>query len=332
MSSQHERFLWMTDPWPTLDHTRDTTLRLAEEACNIGAASWWSDVRTLRWRDGNAHLTAHRIERVKRARSSVTFYFGEQLITQIDYFDVIHYRVDPPVDPVYTQPLQILCCAMFQSKQPPEVANPLQTLFASSEKLETLLLDGLAPPTIVSSNVAALRRFGRCFGLTVLKPLNNIIGNGVRLLDWRTPGSSRRAATAIRALSRGQRTPVLLQQYLPSVMSDGEVRLWFVDGELLGSVRKRACRGKFPLNVSAGDKLEPVPCSSSALKLAPCIAAHLKARRIRLAAVDVIGGYVTDFNCLSPGLLVLMEDVLGRNLAREAVEALVTHTNDVVWQ
>ena len=43
---------------------------------------------------------------------------------------------------------------------------------------------------------------------------------------------------------------------------------------------------------------------------------------MRLAAVDVIAGQVTDWNLTSPGMLPIMERVLHQNLAARVVRAL----------
>jgi hypothetical protein len=49
----------------------------------------------------------------------------------------------------------------------------------------------------------------------------------------------------------------------------------------------------------------------------------LRQEAIRLAAVDLIDGWATDFSFTSPGLLPAMEELLGRNLALPIVQALV---------
>jgi glutathione synthase/RimK-type ligase-like ATP-grasp enzyme len=53
------------------------------------------------------------------------------------------------------------------------------------------------------------------------------------------------------------------------------------------------------------------------------IARHLKARRIRLAAIDLIENYVTDFNFTSPGLIPEMEALSGKNLAKSIILRLI---------
>ena len=71
-----------------------------------------------------------------------------------------------------------------------------------------------------------------------------------------------------------------------------------------------------------GSELKTARLSSRERSIATKIGTHLKKRQIRLAAVDLIEGMVTDFNFTSPGLIPQMESVLGENLARIVVKAL----------
>ena len=40
MRKKRPQLLWMTDPWETLDHPRDTSLRLVEEYLRMGVDAW----------------------------------------------------------------------------------------------------------------------------------------------------------------------------------------------------------------------------------------------------------------------------------------------------
>ena len=114
---------------------------------------------------------------------------------------------------------------------------------------------------------------------------------------------------------------MLLQRYLPEV-EQGEKRLWFVDGELLAQVRKRPLPGGFLVDMDKGSSCEACDLTPAEVDLADDVGAALAGEGVRLAAIDVIAGQVTDWNVTSPGLLPLMEDVLQRNLAGEVVRAL----------
>jgi hypothetical protein len=88
------RFLWVTDPWPTLDHAKDTTMRLAQEAALLGYGSYWCDVKSIRFEERRTWVEAAPV-----GSESLT---GEVPPTPIQSMDItsfssIHYRVDPPV-------------------------------------------------------------------------------------------------------------------------------------------------------------------------------------------------------------------------------------------
>ena len=115
--------------------------------------------------------------------------------------------------------------------------------------------------------------------------------------------------------------PILLQKYQPEI-SRGEVRLWFLDGMLLAQARKLPLPHDFRVNIDRGSRLVATLLTAREKKVAAKLARHLRSRGIRLAAVDLIGGLVTDFNFTSPGLLVQMEQITGKNLAGQIIQSL----------
>jgi glutathione synthase/RimK-type ligase-like ATP-grasp enzyme len=114
----------------------------------------------------------------------------------------------------------------------------------------------------------------------------------------------------------------MLQRFLAGIRN-GEQRLWFLDGKLLAAACKRPKAGEFKIDMDRGGTVATTKLSAREKKAALKIGKHLRARGIRLAAVDLIEGYVTDFNFTSPGLLVQMEALLGENLAKPVIRALL---------
>ncbi|MCM2278707.1 MAG: hypothetical protein NDJ89_11590 [Oligoflexia bacterium] len=306
------RFLWITDPWNTLDHERDTTLRLAGEALLLGHECYWCDIHGIRWENGAVLVSARRM----RATATSLDVATEQ---PLSHFDSLQYRTDPPVDLGYLQPLQLLLAGSEARRLP--LTNPAEVLMTANEKLEAAFLGELMPPGIASSQWEPLALFGAREGLTVLKPLHLAQSRGVELLDWRDEPSRARARAALEKATEGFSRPVLLQRFLKGI-EDGETRLWFLDGNLLAQVRKLPLPGDFRVNIDRGSRLVARPLRPAERKIASVIGRHLKRRGIRLAAVDLIEGYVTDFNFTSPGLLLQMERALDLNLARPIIEAL----------
>jgi glutathione synthase len=316
------RFLWITDPWNTLDHARDTTLRLAQEALTLGAEVHWADVKTLRWESRGTRLDTSRILQISPGRSLKSFKLAPPVVSGVAGFDSIHYRTDPPVDLAYLHPLQLLLLGLDEAGARKKLVNPATVLFEGNEKLEASALGALMPRTLASGQWEALAAFGRTEGRTVLKPLHQAQSKGIELLDWRSRQGIEAARASLQAATEDFSRPVLLQHYLEGI-AQGEQRLWFVDGSLLACVRKLPLKDDFRVNLDQGSRVAPTELTAGEKKAALKIGRHLKARRIRLAAVDLIEGLVTDFNFTSPGLITQMEAVLGRNLARPIVQALM---------
>ena len=178
------------------------------------------------------------------------------------------------------------------------------------------------PPTIASAEWEKLQAFGLAEQRTVLKPLHQAQSKGIELLDWQTEAGINRARGSLQAATDGFARPVILQRYLSGI-AQGEQRLWFVDGKLLACARKLPLPRDFLIDMDRGSRLAPTELNAAEHKAAPLISRHLISRKIRLAAVDLIEGYITDFNFTSPGLIVQMEGILGENLARPIIQALM---------
>jgi glutathione synthase len=323
MAKKHG-FLWITDPWDTLDHSRDTTLRLAQEALALGLENHWCDVRSIRWEKDRVLLDAQKFEAIGPDRHPESIRLGTRRATSPLEFQSLQYRTDPPVDLAYQHPLQLLHLAVQsepRASHRPEIVNPVSALMLANEKLEAGLLKGLLPPTVVSSQWAPLERFGLIEKKTVLKPLHLAQSKGVELLDWTTPPGITHARQIIEESTGKYERPVLLQRYLPGI-AKGETRLWLLDGKLFACARKLPLQNDFRVNIDQGSRLAPHKVTASERKASLQIGKHLRTLGVRLAAVDLIEGYATDFNVTSPGLITQMEQVLGKNLARPIIQAL----------
>ncbi|MGZ3687040.1 MAG: ATP-grasp domain-containing protein [Bdellovibrionota bacterium] len=306
-----KKFLWITDPWETLDHPRDTTLRLADEAIRLKHRSYWADVRSIRLEGGKVLVDASRLKAgAEREEASPA---------RVTDFQSIHYRTDPPVDLAYLHPLQLLRLGITGSKS--KLVNPAEMLFSGNEKTEAALLGKLMPPCVVASQWEPLRAFASAEKKVVLKPLHEAQSHGIELLEVASPAAEGPLRAGLEKATMNFTRPVLLQRYLPGILQ-GETRLWFLDGKLLASVRKIPVDGDFRVDMDRGSRVVAVPLRAREKAASQEIGVLLKREKIRLAAVDLIDGLVTDFNFTSPGLIVQMEEILRKNLARPIIEAL----------
>jgi len=300
-------WLWITDPWNTLDHAQDTTLRLMQAAHTMGQPVYWSSVKSIRWENGKVVLDAARMHR--GAISSAA------RVTSPAKFSQIHYRVDPPVDLAYLHPLQML--EQVASKA---IVNPARAIVLLSEKTLGSSMPGLAPRSVVSCDPSRLLDFIQKEKVAVLKPLHTAQSKGVMRLEASTPLA--KLTNIIQDATDGFSRPVQLQQYLSKIIQEGEVRLWFVDGRLLACARKLPASGQFRVDMDQGGTLAAARIPARHRGRVQKISKILRAHQIRLAAVDWIDGWVTDFNITSPGLIVGMEKLLERDLASEIIRSL----------
>jgi glutathione synthase len=312
-----KRILWVTDPWETLDHPRDTSLRLAEETLTLGHLPFWASHHSLRIEDGEIQLDARKVDGVFPGRAQESFTLSENEAARPSDFDVIVYRTDPPVDHAYIYPLQLIADDCRGTKT--EIVNPAEILALESEKLLAVALPDLFPTSVVASDWEHLRKFVFALGKAVLKPLHQAQSKGIELLDSSNEENIREK---LQLATHDFTTPVLLQAYLPGI-AQGETRLWFVDGKLLAHARKLPLEGDFRVNIDRGSSLVQAELTKKEKKASTQIGALLKKRKIRLAAIDLIEGLVTDSNFTSPGLITQMEGLLGENLAQTIVTALV---------
>lgn len=322
--SPSPHWLFITDPWSTLDHPRDTTLRLVAEAHLLGVTCAWADVRTVGWRHGAASIEAFAVRAVGPDRAVTSFELAPLGPRRPSDFDQVHYRTDPPVDLAYLQPLQLLDLDLelaATSGRRSELVNPAAVLAARCEKL-LACTPTLAPPTVAAGSWDVLAAFGAAEGKVVAKPLHQCQSRDVALLDFTSGAGHDRARAVLGRLTEGFTRPALLQRYLPGVLA-GETRLWLADGRLIGCVRKRAADGTYKIDMDKGGTLAPHELTPAEERQVPAITRLLARHGVRLAAVDLIDGLVTDCNFTSPGLLPLMEEALGENLARPVVEALL---------
>lgn len=310
--------LFITDAWETLDHPRDTSLRLMEEFLRARHRVYLASNTQVEKSGPSTRILAQKLRKVGSARTAADFEFEALQAIDPARMDQIHYRVDPPVDLHYLWPLQMLASAPGVSAK---IVNPLEALLRRNEKWEGLHYPGLSPKSLISRDAAKLMDFATKLGTAVVKPLHLAQSRGVEKLLTYTVDDVRRSQGLLEVATEGSTRYALVQEFLPAI-EEGETRLWFLDGKLLGTLRKHPLAGDFRVQIDQGSRLSVHTPTRTELKAATKIGGALKKAKIRLAAVDLVGGKIIDFNFTSPGLLVQLEELTGRNYSAEIVRKL----------
>lgn len=176
-----------------------------------------------------------------------------------------------------------------------------ESLLTARNKLSCLQLMGKhglgIPKTIMSNNhflySALLEEFND--DRVIVKLLNGTHGVGVLLAE-----SHKQAETMVEAFQKTKQK-VLMQEFIEEA-NGADLRIFVVDGEIVGTMKRQAKEGEFRSNLHRGGSSEVVPISDEEAQVALKAAELLQ---LRIAGVDMLrsknGPLILEVNA-SPGL------------------------------
>jgi glutathione synthase len=197
---------------------------------------------------------------------------------------------------------------------------PAGLAMTSSKSWLATLKDVPRPRTLISRSRASAHHFARKLRSTmVVKPMSGSGGRGVHRLPPHRPDLLDRALDQI--FYSGH---FVLQEYLPEA-DQGEKRLVWANGEVVGAYLRQRTAGEFRHNLKQGSAPFPCAISESDLALAAAVSPHLTQQGIMIAGLDVIGKYLIEVNTLNPGgvhYAEMLRTSPGQPLASRIVETL----------
>ena len=292
------------DPIETMVVQRDTSLALMIEAQNRGHEVWWFtpgevfyDVGVVKARTRSAEVSLNEEKHYEN---------GPDVVRALDEFDVVLVRQDPPFDMGYVSNTYLLELTRAL------VLNPPLGIRNISEKMSILRFPELTPQTWVGRDLDALEEFARRFDQVVLKVLYLMGGDGVIKLKASDADFRVRALKFLEAVGR---EPILAQEFLPAV-SGGDKRLFVLDGEVFGVIRRVPQNGDFRANLHAGGIAEGAEPDADDRRIAEAVAPLLKREGILFAGLDVIAGKLIEINVTSPTLVQELKRFSGLDLPK----------------
>jgi glutathione synthase len=302
------------DPIETMVVERDTSLALMIEAERRGHEVWWFTPNELWFDTGAVKARARRVSLSLNEKKHYETH--EEAVRDADDFDVILVRQDPPFDMGYVSNTYLL--EMTKAL----VLNPPRGIRDISEKMSIMQFPELTPKTWVGRDLDALEAFAKRFDQVVLKVLYLMGGDGVIKLKSEAPDFRARASKFMDAAGR---EPILAQEFLAAV-SGGDKRVFLLDGEVFGAIRRMPTGGDFRANLHAGGVAEGAEIDDADLAIAKAVAPVLRAKGILFAGIDVIAGKLIEVNVTSPTLVQELKRFSGLDLPAafwDKVEAMV---------
>jgi glutathione synthase len=298
------------DPIDTLLVERDTSLAFMVEAQARGHEAFWYHPSDLWWEDGAVYAHAHRVEvKPDPADHYRTLHSGRMAVAD---FDVVLIRQDPPFDMGYVSNTYLLELAGTR------VINDPRGVRDIPEKLSTLRYPHLVAPTFVGRNLDAIVAFARKHDQVVLKPAFFAGGEGVS--RGRASDGDFIAKVAAMLAEVGKE-PIIVQAFIPGV-KDGDKRVFVLDGEPLGVVRRMPKAGEFRANLHVGGVAQEGALDDRDREIVAAVAPLLAEKGILFAGLDVIDGRLTEINVTSPTLVNELKRFSNIDIPRLFIDAL----------
>jgi glutathione synthase len=182
-------------------------------------------------------------------------------------------------------------------------------------------LDGVPKPaTLVTRSRSTARLFsqGQPHGV-IIKPARASGGRGVSLVrHYRQEQAFDGAFDAARRLGDGY---VVVQEYLPGA-ADGEKRLVWLDGEVIGGYLRGRAPGDFRHNLARGGSPQACEIAPREHEIVSSISPFLLRDGVWLAGLDVIDDRIVEVNTLNPGGVHYGDVLNGTQMARLIVQQL----------
>ena len=245
------------------------------------------------------------------------FYKNNLLQYEINSFDLVMFRPDPPVDIDYINATYI-----FDFVNTNVVNNP-RSIRDFNEKLHSLYFSEYMTNTLVTSSLKEIEEFLNNYKQIVLKPLNKCFGSGVMYLYLGDPNTR----TIINTLTNNENTLVMVQEFIPNV-KNGDIRVLTLGDKVLPYCIKKLPSGDdFKFNTHSDSYLVKSELASDELKYFMPVAKELNKMGIKMAGLDVIDNKIIEVNVTSPCYFIKeINAIYNIDLADEITSYLLTQS------
>jgi len=305
------KILYVMDPMERIQVDADSTFVIQVEAQSRGHHQYHAHPRDLAVVDG--------VPRAKASRVTVAPTQGEHFELEapewlsLTDFDAVLMRKDPPFNMHYvyaTYILELVQDDVF-------VLNRPDSLRGCNEKLYSLQFPEWIPKTVVAAHADAIQAFcEQVGGMAVIKPLDGAGGEGIFLLQAGDPNWN---AIVEQATAHGT-TPVVVQEYLPAIVEDGDKRIILLNGEPLGSIRRIPPQGELRGNIHVGGRCEVSVLTPREEEMCEALGPAFRDAGLWFVGIDVIGDYLTEINVTSPTGIQEINALDGVQLEKQVID------------
>ncbi|MGZ8349096.1 MAG: glutathione synthase [Allosphingosinicella sp.] len=301
------------DPLDQINVEGDSTFAIMLGAQARGHDLYHYLAGDLSWGDGRLQARAHPVN-VQRVTGN-HYRFGDPALLDLGRdADVVLMRQDPPFDLGYITATHLLERIQHETL----VVNDPASVRNAPEKVWVLDYARYMPPTLVTRSLSLAREFLAEHGEVVVKPLH---GNGGKAV-FKVGRNGENLASLIEVFNTAWREPHVVQAFLPQI-AEGDKRIVFVDGEVVGAVNRIPGEGEIRSNLAVGGKAAKTELTPREEEICAAIGPELKARGLLFVGIDVIGGrWLTEINVTSPTGIVAIDRFNGSDTPARIWDAI----------
>lgn len=221
------------------------------------------------------------------------FYEKTDICKDINDFQLVMFRPDPPVDLDYTNATYIFD---FVDRNKTLILNDPKAIRDFNEKMHTCKFLDLMPENIVTCSKSDIIEFLNRNEEIVLKPLNACFGAGVMTLKK----GDKNTAVIINTMTKNQTQLIMVQKYIPKAKF-GDKRVMFLGEEVLDvCVQKLPSNDDFKFNEHCDSNIIKAELTQSEKEKFLPVAKELTKLGLPLVGLDVIDEKIIEINVTSP--------------------------------
>src|SRR5476649_1852737 len=312
--SQAQRLGVVMDPIADIKYAKDSTLAMLLAAQARGFALSYMEQGDLSLRDGKAFARLRPL--TVRADQNAWFVLGEPRVESLGELDCILMRKDPPFDTEYIYTTYILERAELAGAL---VVNRPAGLRDMNEKVYTAWFPECCAPTLITRDMGDMHAFLHEQGKIVAKPLYGMGGRSIFVVEK----DDKNRHVIFETLSDYGHRFIILQRYLPEIVTTGDSRILLIEGK---PVPYALARIPLPTdhrgNLAAGARGVGRELNARDRWLASQIGPKMAELGMLFVGLDVIGGFVTEINVTSPTGIRELDQQFGTDIGARLVEAI----------
>ena len=304
-------YLFIIDPIDSLALYKDTTIILMKECLRQKINVFYSTINEISI-DSTINIKVE-CQQLKAINESIIS--SSKIKNNIEYFNKIFIRKDPPFDTSYLNLTYIL--DHIKSDDIKIFNNP-SSIRSHNEKLSILQFNDLIPPTLVTNSFSATKEFISKYKKVILKPLDGMAGNGIFMVT----NQDKNLNVILETMIGNFHHPIMAQKFIPEI-SKGDTRIILINGEPLPYGLTRIPKpGEIRANLAKGGSGVIRSINKNDEIIINRIKPYLIEKNLNFVGIDVIGSYLTEINITSPTGLVEIQNQSNINYAEVVINAL----------